>query len=156
MTPELLQWVDDGGLVYEPDEAPTTRPLTAAQAIVAQYLTRHFRVVTWPPVGDLKGPTKPDWPHTAVLQTLDDYHEGDRVGLVNGVELSPGQYYHDVDIDWGAGAAIATAMLPLTDFVYGRASKRISHCGYTLSEALPTMQYRDIRPAGAVRRSDAD
>jgi hypothetical protein len=50
---------------------------------------------------------------------------------------------HDVDIDWAAGASIALALLPATDFMFGRASKKISHCWYTTSEPLKSFKYED-------------
>lgn len=110
--------------------------------IVQKYLDRHYRIVVWPHIGDSKGPREPDWPKKQY--TLADYSEGYRVGILTGTEVSPGHYLHDVDIDWAAGSLIAQKLLPATNFVFGRASKKISHCFYTLPEALPSFRYEDI------------
>ena len=42
-----------------------------------------------------------------------------------GHEISPGKYLADIDVDWGPGSRIAQ-YLPPTEFVYSRASKKIS------------------------------
>lgn len=119
----------------------TDRPLTPHELVQA-YLNQHFRIVTWPAVGDEKGPRETGWPQR--IYTIDDYHEGDRVGILTGTELGPQKYPHDVDIDWAPGSLIAQALLPPTSFVFGRSSKKISHCFYTLSDALPSSRYEDI------------
>ncbi len=124
-----------------------TQALTPRE-LVAAYLANNFRIVVWPAEGDAKGPTAKGW--TTRAYTLDDYHEptatstGDRVGVMTGHEISPGHFLHDVDIDWAAGSTIAQVFLPTTRFVYGRHTKRISHCFYTLPEALPSFKYEDI------------
>ena len=110
--------------------------------LVQTYLDQHYRIVTWPAVGDSKGPREEGWPRKDY--TLADYHEGYRVGLMTGYEISPGHVLHDVDLDWAPGASIALKILPVTGFAFGRASKRISHCFYTLPEALTTYRYEDI------------
>ena len=109
--------------------------------VVASYIEQNFKVVFWPAVGDQKGPKDKDWPRKP--GTLATYKDGDRVGILTGTELSPGKYLHDVDIDWAPGYQVAAAFLPKTEFIYGRASKRISHCIYTLPEALACVQYKD-------------
>ena len=98
--------------------------------------------MTWPQVGDDKGPKTKDW--TQRTYGLHDYHEGQRVGIMTGTQIAPGCYLHDVDIDWTEGANIALAFLPTTDFVFGRESKPVSHCFYTLPEPIPTFKYEDI------------
>lgn len=115
--------------------------MTASRALVEQYLNQNFRLVFWPSLGDQKGPKTKDWPRHP--GTLSDYREGDRVGILLGTELTPGRFGHDIDIDWAPGYLIAAAFLPKTDFAYGRASKRISHCFYTLPEPLACVQYKD-------------
>jgi hypothetical protein len=109
---------------------------------VAGYLEQGFRIVTWPMIGDEKGPHERGWPSR--VYTLADYSDKHRVGIVTGTEVSPGKFIHDVDIDWAAGSLIAQAMLPPTGFVFGRTSKRVSHCFYLLSEALPSVRYEDV------------
>lgn len=112
-----------------------------ARETINQLHAQGFKLVFWPQKGDQKGPLEKDWPRRPYLPA--DYKDGHRVGLLLGTELSPGKFAHDVDIDWTAGYNIAAAFLPRTDFVYGRASKKVSHCIYTLSEAIPTFQYKD-------------
>jgi putative DNA primase/helicase len=110
--------------------------------IVAQFFEWNYRQIFWEQNGDTKGPKEPGWPQRVF--TLDDYHEGYRVGILMGVEVEPGKFLHDLDIDWGPGACIATKLLPDTDFIFGRASKKVSHCFYLLPEALPSYRYEDI------------
>ncbi len=110
--------------------------------IVQTYFQNHYRCVFWPHIGDSKGPREPGW--TQKIATIEDYHEGYRVGLVTGIEVNPGQFIHDIDIDWQPGGGIAVKLLPYTNFVFGRASKRISHCFYLLPEPLPSFRYEDI------------
>lgn len=111
------------------------------QEIITSYFDRQFKLVFWPADGDQKGPKEKDWPRQQ--KNLTDYHPGDRVGIVTGAEVAPGRYLIDVDIDWAPGYLVAAAFLPRTDFVYGRASKRVSHCLYTLPDAVACTQYKD-------------
>jgi len=113
------------------------------QDVVKSYLARGMRVVYWPAIGDAKGPRFEGWPNATY--PLEDFQPGFRVGLLTGVEISPGKFLHDVDIDWSPGAVIAQAMLPPTDFVFGRPSKRVSHCLYTLPEGVPSFAFLDIK-----------
>jgi predicted P-loop ATPase len=112
-----------------------------ASEVVKDYFAKNFQVVFWPAVGDQKGPKDKNWPRNPAK--LADYREGDRVGILLGTELSPGRFAHDVDIDWAPGYQVAAAFLPRTEFIYGRASKKISHCIYALSEAIACVQYKD-------------
>lgn len=114
------------------------------RTVVESYYAKHFRPVFWKiPLDDpdLKGPKTKDWPRKE--WTIDEYADGDRVGILLGSEVAPGKFLHDVDLDWAPGYNIAAAFLPKTEFIYGRASKRISHCFYTLPEAIPCVQYKD-------------
>lgn len=110
--------------------------------LVERYLSEGYRIVTWPQIGDMKGPKTKAWQEKTY--TIDDYKDGNRVGLITGHEVSPDKFLVDVDIDWGPGSIIAQTMLPPTEFVYGRPSKRISHCVYTTPEALTSFRYDDI------------
>ncbi|HVJ72052.1 MAG TPA: virulence-associated E family protein, partial [Sphingomicrobium sp.] len=110
--------------------------------IVKSYLEKNFQVTFWPQIGDIKGPKEKDWPHHP--KTLADWREGLRVGLITGVEVAPDKFLHDIDIDWEPGSLIAQSLLPPTGFVFGRASKRISHCFYVAPEALASFKYEDI------------
>ncbi len=112
-----------------------------ARDVVQSYLEKNFQIVFWPAIGDQKGPKEKDWPRHPNI--LSDYKEGNRVGILTGVEISPGKFLHDVDIDWAPGYSILSAFLPKTEFIYGRATKRISHCFYTFSEAVPHDEYKD-------------
>lgn len=112
--------------------------------IVQQYFDGGYRVVFWDAEGEAKGPNKKEdkgWPTRDYK--LDEWNENKRVGLMTGVEIEPGKFLHDIDIDWGVGAGIALHMLPKTKFVFGRQSKPFSHCFYTLSEALPSYKFTD-------------
>lgn len=114
-------------------------------AQVQQYLDKNYRLVFWPQIGDDKGPkgaAGKGW--TERHYGIEDYKEGYRVGIMTGHELSPGKFIHDVDIDWAPGSVIATKLLPPTEFVFGRPSKKISHCFYTTPDPIRSYKYEDI------------
>lgn len=110
--------------------------------VVENYLQKKYRIVVWPQIGDTKGPREKEW--TQKVYSMSDYSPGYRVGLMTGVEVEPGKFLHDVDIDYQPAAIAALKMLPPTGFVFGRSSKRISHCFYLCTEALPSFKYEDI------------
>jgi hypothetical protein len=112
-----------------------------ADQIVRSYFDRNFRVVFWPEQGAQKGPTEKGW--TTRVFTLDDYKPQTRVGLITGQEVEPGKFLHDIDIDWGPGFNIAAHYIPSTELAFGRSSKPLSHCLYTLPEPLPRTTYED-------------
>lgn len=116
------------------------------QEIVQSYLDRGLSLVFWPGIGDWKGPREKDW--IDKKYTLDDYHVGDRVGIMHGVEIAPGKYVVDVDIDYGPGVDIALAMLPATQFIWGRTSKKYSHCLYLCPDVIPMYAYKDVGKTG--------
>src|SRR6266496_739727 len=99
--------------------------MSTMRDIVESYITRGLQVVFWPGVGEWKGPREKNW--IDKQYTIADYHEGDRVGIMHGVEMAPGRYVVDVDIDWSPGIDIAKMMLPVTHFIWGRKSKKVSH-----------------------------
>ena len=116
---------------------------------VEGYLNRGFKLVFWPNEGDWKGPHGKEAVGWLDKQyTIDDYTEGDRVGIMHGVEITPGRFVVDVDIDWGPGVEIAKALLPSTQFVWGRPSKRVSHCLYTTPDVVPMYAYKDVGKDG--------
>ena len=117
-----------------------------SRALVQSYLDRGFQLVFWPGTNDWKGPHEKNW--IEKTYTIADYHEGDRVGIMHGVELSPGKYVIDVDIDYGPGVEIAKAMLPITQFIWGRTSKSLSHCLYTCPDVIPMFAYKDVGKDG--------
>lgn len=110
--------------------------------VVQEYLDRNYRVVFWPAEGDQKGPTEKGW--TTRTYGIADYHEGDRVGIMTGTEVTPGRFLIDVDLDWAPGSLIAQLLLPVTSFVFGRESKKVSHCFYTVPEPLPSIRFEDV------------
>ncbi len=116
--------------------------------VVRSYLDRGLQIVTWPGNGEHKGPVGvTDW--LTREYTLDDYEEGYRVGIMHGVEISPGKFVVDVDIDYAPGMKIALSLLPVTQFIWGRASKKVSHCLYTCPDIIPMYAYKDIGKNGA-------
>ena len=124
----------------QPNANPPAPP--TGSDLVNSYLSQNFRIVTWPAIGDSKGPREEGWHRKQY--TAADYHDGYRVGLVTGHEAAPGRFLVDVDLDWAQGAEIALKILPTTGFAFGRASKRISHCFYTLPEPVTSFRYEDI------------
>jgi len=112
------------------------------RAIVEEYEARNWRFIVWPQIGDTKGPKETNW--TNKKYSLEDYHEGNRVGLLTGQEVAPGEYLHDVDIDWTPGLTMAAKALPASGFIFGRTSKPISHIFYLTDEAIPTSRYEDL------------
>lgn len=112
------------------------------QVVVRSYLDNHYRIVVWPQIGDEKGPRVKTWLQTRYA--LEDYHAGCRVGVITGLEVEAGKFLHDIDIDWAPGSLIAQYLLPATNFVFGRPSKKVSHCFYTTPEPIPTFRYEDI------------
>jgi len=113
----------------------------SAHDIVRTYFDKRFHVVFWPDKGEQKGPIEEGWKTKPFV--LDDFKPQTRVGVITGQEIAPGRYLHDIDIDWAPGYKIALNFLPKTEFVYGRASKQVSHCFYTLPEALANIVFRD-------------
>lgn len=110
--------------------------------LVQAYLDANYRIVTWPQIGDTKGPREKGWPSRHY--TLADYAEGNRVGILLGTEIAPNRYLSDVDLDWAPGFQIAQKLLPPTEFVFGRLSKKISHCFYLTPEPVTSYKYVDI------------
>ncbi len=126
------------------DKAPTPKPpKTDKLDIVTGYFTKGYRVLFWKDEGAVKGPNDKAWQNRvyALEEYKPDYH---RVGLLTGVEVSPGKFLHDVDIDWGEGHRVALKILSNTGFVFGRHTKHISHCLYTTPEPIPTFKYEDV------------
>lgn len=118
--------------------------------LVQSYIDRGLTPVFWPGGKGWKGPREDDWLKKAQAghYTIDKYHEGDDVGLLHGVEVSPRRFVVDVDIDYGPGVEIAKVLLPVTQFVWGRTSKRVSHCLYTCPDVIPMYAYKDVGKDG--------
>jgi hypothetical protein len=58
--------------------------------------------------------------------------------------VQPGRFLVDVDFDWAEGVRMAMALLPPTDFGFGRSSKPLSHLFYTSPEPLASATWEDI------------
>jgi putative DNA primase/helicase len=126
--------------------APPMSPVSLSNAspareIVAALEAAGHQLVMWSATGDQKGPNEKGWPEKT--WTVADYKDGYRVGSKTGVEISPGRFLHDTDIDWGLGGAIAQQLLPATGFAFGRKNKPLSHNFYTTSEPLVSIKYVD-------------
>ncbi len=124
--------------------------MTPSQQLVKTYVDRGLKLVFWSGVGEAKGPREKNWLERASAggYASSDYKEGDRVGIMHGVEVSPGRFAVDVDIDWGPGVEVAKALLPVTQFIWGRPSKRVSHCMYTTPDVIPMYAYKDVGKDG--------
>lgn len=83
--PDYLQLTPDEQHFADADEEP---PVEQPAPTLAQHhrvvSEDNFRVVTWAPVGDLKGLTKADWPNSSVLSSPENFHDGDRCGIMTG------------------------------------------------------------------------
>jgi hypothetical protein len=112
------------------------------QQILAHYDNLGLKYVFWEKVGDIKGPTEHGWPQRHAKAA--DWHPNLRVGLLTGIEGTPGKVLHDIDIDWAPGAAIASRLLPKTGLEFGRASKKLSHRFYTTDVPLKSIRFEDI------------
>jgi predicted P-loop ATPase len=109
--------------------------------IIDFYFQHNIRLCFWPAIGDLKGPRDKGW--TEKTYTRDEYKEGMRVGFMCGQEFTPGRHLTDIDIDWAPGYKIALALLPPTDFGFGRTNKTVSHVCYTTPEPIASFKYED-------------
>jgi hypothetical protein len=121
---------------------------------LTRYFQRGFRVVYYD--AKTKGPTEKGW--TERPYTLDDYCEGQNVGVFLGHEIAPGRFLCDVDLDWADGLSMVRKMLPQTDFGFGRASQVISHAFYTTSAPAVSKAFDDIdgKPLVELRGAKAD
>lgn len=116
-------------------------PQRTAREIVQSYYDRNYRVVYWPQDGDLKGPVNEGWPNER--PPISEWNDRKRCGLVLATEVAPGKRLYDVDIDFAAGSKVAQVFLPPTGFIYGRTSKRVSHCFYYAPDIITTRRYED-------------
>jgi hypothetical protein len=129
--------------LQQSSQTPVPNPITY-KSIIERYIELGFKLVFWP--SDLgKKPIEDKWPEKARNgeYTLDKYHEGMNVGVLLGVEISPGRFLADVDFDWQCQPMLAHHILPGTLFEFGRRSKKSSHLFYTTSEPLKSKIFRD-------------
>lgn len=116
-----------------------------SREILERYVQRGFRLVFYPT--KQKGPSGTDavgW--TDKQYRLQDYNEGDNVGVMLGTEIQPGKFLCDIDFDWGEGVSMARDILPATRFGFGRQSRPITHAFYTSTQPLVSKKYEDILP----------
>lgn len=98
-----------------------------------------------------KAPSGPDARNWQTRQyTAADYREGQNVGVKLGVALTPKvplpepRYLVDIDFDYADGQQMAKYLLPNTNFVFGRASRPVSHAFYTTSQPITFRSFNDI------------
>src|SRR5262245_17469979 len=89
---------------------------------VHAYRKRGFKLVFYE--RGQKFPTDDGW--NTREYTDADYIQGGNVGIICGVEISPGTFLVDVDYDWSQSYDFAKALLPETEFEFGRISRHIS------------------------------
>jgi hypothetical protein len=153
MTPaELLVWADDGGL-EPPEDEPVALRLVPTPPQSPPWLTRYvalgFSLVFWPrlpdPENEWKGPRDKKWP--TKTYTPANYHDGMQVGVKLGVEIAPGKFLVDLDLDWAPGIRFLHRFVPDTGFVFGRKSKPHSHALYTTSAPVAIRKFKDVDAA---------
>ena len=119
----------------------------AGRQVVEVLAAQGIKFVFWPNGKGWKGPREEDWLQKAISGAYSpaSYKDGDALGIMHGIEATPGRYLTDVDIDkGGALAEVAMAILPQTGVVWGRASKKFSHALYFTNDTDGQYQYKDI------------
>lgn len=104
------------------------------------YEKRGFRLIFYEP--KTKGPREAGW-HQKTY-TVDDYKEGQNVGVILGHEIDEGKFLVDIDFDWPEGIVLAKKVLPATGFGYGRESRKLSHAFYTTPKPLVSRKFEGI------------
>lgn len=97
------------------------------------------------PESDWKKAIGKRWNDRKAVDDLSKYDpERHNVGTITGCEIAPGRFLADVDLDWSPPREL-TALLPASDFIFGRPSKPISHLFLATPERLPSVkEYKDI------------
>jgi Bifunctional DNA primase/polymerase, N-terminal len=129
--------------LFEPWE-DWPRPGTP-EAIALQYTMRDWNPVPVP--YRQKKPTGNGWQHRVITGSKVDRFFSDQPQNI-GVQLGPkSRGLTDVELDCEEAIVIASAVLPRTDAIFGRASKRNSHRLYNTSLALKrdqaALQFKD-------------
>lgn len=131
----------------EPQAAPIPRWLS-------RYVERGFDLVFWSrladPKNDWKGPRDPSWPNKSYLAA--DYREGMQVGVKLGIEIAPGRFLWDADLDWAEGIRHAARFMRDTGFAFGRKSKPLGHAFFTSSAPVVSEEYKDTDGTMLVER----
>jgi predicted P-loop ATPase len=108
-------------------------------AWLQRYIDRGFRLVFYPT--KRKGPIGNEWQKHAADPA--DYQPGDNVGVVDGIEISPGRFLVDIDFDSEESSGLAKFFLPDTSFAFGRDSKKVTHAFYTTDKPQITKVFDD-------------
>jgi hypothetical protein len=126
---------------------PNTQPVPMSELERCQ--KANLRLFYW----DRQGDPKDDWKKATGKQwnrrdLVDDFSHYDptrhNVGTITGIELTPGRFLCDVDIDWVPPRELF-GLLPASEFVFGRPSKPISHLFFTTPERLRSVkEYKDV------------
>ena len=120
---------------------------------LSRYVALGFALVFWPrlddPKNDWKGPRENDWGKKDYRAA--DYRDGMQVGVKTGVEIAPGRYLMDADLDWAPGIRYVQRFLQAS-FRFGRASKPIGHVFYTTSAPATSYKFTDIDGTTLVER----
>ena len=105
-----------------------------AMALAAEALARGWHPVALDP--STKKPQGVKWQlRTITRENLSQYFSGN-VGV--GLQMGPkSNGLTDIDLDCAEAVVLAPSFLPKTDAVYGRASKRRSHCLYVTPDPEP-------------------
>ncbi len=125
-------------------ERPTSvvsSPISLADAIA--FYKAHGIAVTPVARGEKRGRLT-RWSEPGHEAKDGQFKPDDNIALLNGFAPEPGTAIADVDIDitHRATATLARRILPRTGWVYGRASKPVSHFTYLTTGHLVTRQYR--------------
>jgi hypothetical protein len=115
------------------------------EAVALQYTMRDWNPVPLP--YRQKKPTGNDWQHRVITGSRVHRFFGDKPQNI-GVQLGlKSRGLTDIDLDCNEAIVIASAVLPLTDAIFGRASKRNSHLLYETSLATKldqaALQFKD-------------
>lgn len=86
-----------------------------------------------------KKPTRTEWQHRTLQTPLENFEEGNNLGIVLG---EPSGGLVDIDIDCAEGLVAAPHLLPNTGLKFGRASKRNSHWVYVVDDCGDTTRLR--------------
>lgn len=109
-------------------------------AWLKRYHDRGFRLVFYPT--KRKGPIGNEWQKKAA--NIEDYTEGDNVGIVDGIEITPGKFLVDIDFDAPGVEGLAKFFLPDTQFAFGRETRKVTHAFYTTDKPPITKVFDDI------------
>lgn len=86
-----------------------------------------------------KGPRLSNWQHTTFSEA--DFKDSDNIGVKLG---EPSGGLTDVDLDCKQAVEIAAVLLPKTQRIHGRPSKRRSHYWYTVAGVIKSEGFKDI------------